>query len=143
MKQVSHRATRWAPQLCAIAGTALLALAALPARAELIALRWDAQGRHVQSVNVAPGKFTELCGPLAPGDAIAWRYGADAPLDFNIHYHEGQKVVTPDQARASAERAGRLQVTLRQDYCWMWSNKAAQPVSLRFELRREEAAAAR
>ncbi|MDE2048503.1 MAG: hypothetical protein KGJ44_08850 [Betaproteobacteria bacterium] len=140
---------RWASLLCPalllrsaslrhwawlLAGAAALAL---PAHAELVPLKWNAQGQHVQRLRVPPGKFAELCGPLAQGARVSWHFRADAPLDFNIHYHAGEQVVTPDEARASAERRGRLTVPATQDYCWMWTNRAAQVVTLHVDLRRE------
>lgn len=113
------------------------AAVALPAHAELVPLKWNAQGHHVQRLRVPPGKFAELCGPLTQGAQVSWHFRADAPLDFNIHYHAGEQVVTPDEARATAHRRGRLAVPATQDYCWMWTNRAAQVATLHVDLQRE------
>ena len=112
------------------------ALAPLGAAAEIIDIAWSAQGRFERRVTVAPGKFVELCGKLARADAVAWRFDASGPLDFNIHYHEGKAVQYPARQEAVAAAQGELRVALDQDYCWMWSNKAAQPAQLRIELAR-------
>jgi hypothetical protein len=57
-------------------------------------------------------------------------------VDFNIHYHVGKDVVFP--AKQAQVAAGRdvLRVAAAQDYCWMWTNKGTQPVSLTVELAR-------
>lgn len=111
-------------------------LAPLAAAAELIDIAWSGQGRFERRVTVAPGQFAEACGRLARAQAVAWRFEASAPLDFNIHYHEGKDVRYPERRDALARASGKLQVALEQDYCWMWTNRTARPVGLAFELAR-------
>ena len=109
---------------------------AASARAELIEIAWSAQQRFERSFDIAPGKFAELCGPLAPGSSVSWTYEAAAPLDFNIHYHLGKQVVFPEKRAATPRASGQLQVSASQDHCWMWTNKTAQSVGLRVQLAR-------
>lgn len=130
--------TRWplggsraAPALLAV-----LAALAAPAAAEIIDLSWNAQGRFERSVTVLPGKFSEVCGPLRAGDTVTWRFEAAQPLNFNIHYHEGKDIRYPERRDGLAQGEGELRVQLRQDYCWMWTNKSAQPVPLQMRLTR-------
>ena len=86
--------------------------------------------------DIAPGRFVEVCGALARGQAIDWRFGSDAALDFNIHYHQGKQVLYPTRRDGVARAEGRLEVEVPQDYCWMWTNKSASPTSLRVQLGR-------
>jgi hypothetical protein len=67
---------------------------------------------------------------------VSWRFQAGGPLNFNIHYHEGKDVHYPERREALSSASGRLQAALDQDYCWMWTNKAAQPVSVQVVLER-------
>jgi hypothetical protein len=85
----------------------------------------------------APGDFVELCGALRRGQAIAWRFDADGPLDFNIHYHEGDQVTTPTRHDAARRARGHLRVAVDQDYCWMWTNQGTATITLRARLRNE------
>lgn len=119
-------------------GLFLAVSAVLPttARAEIIDIAWSEQGRFVQEVTVAPGKFAEACGKLQSGQRVNWRFEAGGPLEFNIHFHEGKAVRYPARRKAVAAARGELKVALDQDYCWMWTNKTAQPVDLRFTLTR-------
>ena len=88
----------------------LLRLAALgPAHAALVDLAFDSAGRFAHAAPVAPGKFVEVCGKLAKGQ-VAWRCEAEEALDFNIHHHEGKKVVMPEQRAASTAAKGTLRV---------------------------------
>lgn len=115
---------------------ALAAVLPTAARAEIIDIVWGEQGRFVQEVSVAPGKFAEACGKLQPGEHVNWRFEAGGALDFNIHFHEGKSVRYPERRKAVPAARGELKVALDQDYCWMWTNKTGQPVDLRFTLTR-------
>lgn len=106
----------------ALAG--LLAALPLAAQAELVPVAWDAQGRWEAALDIAPKKFAEACTALKKGERIRWRWQAAQPLKFNVHYHEGKAVRMPVQTQAPSGE-GTLEVTLDQDYCWMWSGAAA------------------
>lgn len=106
----------------ALAG--LFALLPLAAQAELVPVAWDAQGRWEAALDIAPKKFAEACTALKKGERIRWRWQAATPLKFNVHYHEGQLVRMPVQTQAPSGE-GTLEVTLDQDYCWMWSGATA------------------
>lgn len=117
-----------------------LALAAVvhagAACAAITELSWDAHGRFEHRSTVPPDRFVELCGPIRHGQAVAWRFEAEAPLDFNIHYHEGRAVHYPERLAAVAAAQGRLQPALDQDFCWMWTNKTGAPARLAVQLHR-------
>lgn len=115
--------------------TMALAVAS-PARAEVVTIDWDSAGRFQHRQEIAPGKFAEICGKLTRDQSIRWSFQAGAPLDFNIHYHEGKKVEYPARQDGVRELQGTLPVGLDQDYCWMWTNKAAMPVALQVLLAR-------
>lgn len=114
----------------------LAVLCSTAARADIIDIAWNEQGRFERRVSVAPSKFAEVCGKLARADSVAWRFEASGPLNFNIHYHEGKDVRYPERRDALAGASGRLQVVLDQDYCWMWTNKSGQAVDLNLLLTR-------
>lgn len=115
---------------------ACVAMAGASARADVIDIAWNAEGRFAHRAELAPGGFAEVCGRLEPGSVVRWDFDADGPLDFNIHYHEGNQVVFPVKRAGAAKGAATLKVKLGQDYCWMWSNKTAQKLVLRLTLKR-------
>jgi hypothetical protein len=122
-------------RLPALTFCAAIVLAA-PARADLIDIAWNAEGRFEHRAEVPAGRFAEVCGKLSKGDSVHWAFEATGPLDFNIHYHQGEKVVFPVKRTGAAKGAATLKVGLDQDYCWMWANKTATPLSLRLTLSR-------
>jgi hypothetical protein len=103
---------------------------------DLVPLEWDANGRFARDLTVPATKFVEVCGKLSARTAVAWQFQASAPLNFNIHYHEGKDVHFPAKKDAVAQDRGRLDVKLDHDYCWMWTNKGSTPASLKLSLER-------
>ena len=103
---------------------------AIDARAELVGIAWDNAGHFETALSVAPGKFAEVCGKLVQGQTIAWSFKADRPMNFNIHHHEGKQVVFSAKQDAVVDVQGKLDVSLSQDYCWMWTNKTDLPAKL-------------
>ena len=115
----------------------LLSLAfATSSAAELIDIEWGAAGTFSRTVVVPPAKFAEVCGALAPGESVRWSFASDRPLDFNVHYHVAKEVRYPAKRDAVAAFHGRLDVSERQTYCWMWSNRAASEARLQLTLAR-------
>jgi hypothetical protein len=103
---------------------------------DLVPLEWAADGSFAKEVTVPATKFVEVCGKLSAQSAVAWEFNATAPLNFNIHYHAGEKVHFPARKDAVAQDRGQLSVKLDQDYCWMWTNKGPRPAGLKFNLKR-------
>ena len=105
MKQCVILARRGERRLLAALAVAVAVAAMAPsARAELVNIGWDASGRFETETKVAPGKFAEVCGPLAKGHTVAWSFKADRPMNFNVHDHLGEQVVFPAKQDAAADR---------------------------------------
>ncbi len=122
---------------CLRYGLACAVAAVLPAvNAEVLDIQWNSAGEVEQSVTVPSGKFAELCGALSKGQSIAWTFKADQPLNFNIHYHVGKDVVFPAKQDDLVESRGNLNVSIDQQYCWMWSNKRDTSARLHVTLKR-------
>lgn len=103
---------------------------AFAAAAALVELSLDGAGRFEHSALLAPGKFVEVCGKLNAGDKLAWEFAAKEPLDFNIHYHEGEKVQFPEKRSDVSSLSGLFRAPVDQHYCWMWKNARASEVAL-------------
>ena len=123
-------------RLSGVVVASLLLTARSVAHAQLVDIGWDASGGFERAFDVAPGKFAELCGKLSKGQAVAWSFQSPEPLDFNIHYHAGKKVVFPARHGNTAALEGELKVPVDHDYCWMWENKAAAATTVTVKLRR-------
>jgi len=111
--------------------------AAQAADAALVPLEWTAAGEFIRDLTVPATRFVEVCGKLPAGARVAWAFDASGPLNFNIHFHEGKKVVFPAKRDAVAQADGVLDVRAEQDYCWMWTNPAPRAATLKLELKRQ------
>jgi hypothetical protein len=107
-----------------------------PAGATLIEVDLDAEPAASHTLQVKPRGAAELCTKLVAGQAVKWSYRAAAPLDFNIHHHEGRAVRYSARRRAAAGGRGTLAVKVTQTYCWMWTSRATREVALTAHLER-------
>lgn len=120
-----------------LSGVLLAAAQQALADSHIVEIAWSRDGTFSHDTSVEPGKFVELCGKLVPGDAIRWQFTASAPADFNIHYHVGKEAEFP--AKQAQTRSGQdiLRVAVREDYCWMWSNKSSGRARIDVQLQRQ------
>jgi hypothetical protein len=81
-------------------------------------------------LSIAAGKVGEVCMPLGAGDTLAWRFRASAPVDFNLHHHVGEQVLTPVALTARTRSRARHTADRRNDWCLMWTAPAAQAVTV-------------
>ena len=93
------------------------------------------KAREVQAHPLPPYQTHEECAKLLPGDRLEYSFNADAPLHFNIHYHEGKAVIMPlSRDNVKADR-GEFKVLIAQEYCLMWEAGAGgTPLDYRVRL---------
>lgn len=133
--QIVRSRTPWVLKAIALTSTATLALCA-QASQHIVNIAWDAAGRFEVSPSVAAGKFVEVCGELRSGELLRWSFVASAPLDFNIHYHLGKTTEYPVKMEQKAKGDGELRPSLKETYCWMWTNKSTQTLRVDIQLQR-------
>lgn len=110
-------------------------------RAALVAA-WLASAAHAAAGeplrrSIAPGGFDEHCLKIEAGRAIAYRFEASAPVDFNIHHHRGKDVLYPVRRESTRQFASTFRAESTDEYCLMWENKGgvAATVEARIEWR--------
>ena len=72
-----------------------------------------------------PQKMLEYCVKLDKGDTLRFSWKATAPVDFNIHYHEGPEAIYPVKRDGMRGDGGAFTAKTAQDYCWMWTARNA------------------
>ena len=87
---------------------------------------------------LAPGAFDEMCFELDANQSMRYAFDADAPLDFNLHWHRGEVVLYPIRSAAVARLAGVFHSPQKQAYCLMWTNRARTALSLRARIDRAD-----
>lgn len=88
---MQHHRTAF-PAALAMVVALFVAIPAHAAKGDLIDIVWSADGSFGREVRVGAAQFAEVCGRLPAGAAVDWRFEAGAPMDFNVHFHEGQTV---------------------------------------------------
>ncbi len=58
---------------------------------------------------------------LDKGEKRNYSWKSDAPMDFNIHYHQEPKVFYPVKREAMRGDGGTFEAKSAEDYCWMWT----------------------
>lgn len=91
----------------------------------LSAVRADAEDKVQVEVTLQPGKVHEACARMDKGDKRRFHWKSTAPVDFNIHYHEGNEVFFPVKSDGMRGDGGTFKAKVAQDYCWMWTAKNA------------------
>ena len=106
----------------------ILALAFI-APAVLAASPDDGGKARAFSHTLKPGGIAEECLRLEAGRSRRFEWTSDGPVDFNIHYHQGDKVSYPVKVNGRAKGGGKFTASAGEDYCWMWTAKAAATVT--------------
>ena len=73
------------------------------------------------STSLEPGKMHEECARVEKGEKRNYHWKATAPVDFNIHRHEGNEVFYPVKRNAMRGDGGTFVANVGADYCWMWT----------------------
>lgn len=91
--------------------------------------------REVKAHPLPAYQMHEECAKLQAGDRLEYSFNADAPLSFNIHYHEGKAVVMPVTRDKVKSDSGEFKVLIEQEYCLMWeAGPAGTPLDYRVRL---------
>lgn len=62
------------------------------------------------------------------GEAVAYRFEASAPLDFNIHFHRGKDVEYPVKIERTPRHDAAFSAPSAETFCWMWTSRSAGAV---------------
>ncbi len=112
--------------------TVIVLLGLVPASA------WPAEtlvGHLEREVVIAPGKFEEPCLPMLLADRLEYSFKAELPLDFNIHYHEGEEIYFPVDLKQQQQLQAEYFAAGSRQYCLMWTNRGETAATLRYSYR--------
>lgn len=76
--------------------------------------------REVTGLRINPFELHEECTQIGPGDRLVYRFTAQRPVAFNIHYHEGKTVIMPVSRDATTAEDDTFRPLAAHDYCLMW-----------------------
>ena len=76
--------------------------------------------REVTEKKINPFELHEECLQLIPGDWLVYRFTAQRPVDFNIHYQEGKSVIVPLLRDRTTGDDDTFRPLVARDYCLTW-----------------------
>ena len=88
-------------------------------------------GAHSKNVRLPAKEFHEECLELAAGRRLVYVFTAQKTVQFNIHYHAGDKEVYPVR-RNTRHLHGEYTSRQAQGYCLMWTNPHAAGINLSY-----------
>jgi len=108
--------------------------ASLGAQAEQLEINWQPDGRFGYESLLHGAAMTEICGPLDANAVVDWQMKSSTPIDFNVHYHQGEEVVYPTRQNGVSNLADRLAATTAETHCWMFTNTKTTPTVITLNL---------
>ena len=75
---------------------------------------------EVTGQRINPFELHEECVQLTPEDRLVYRFTAQRPVAFNIHYHEGKTVIMPVSRDETTAEDDTFRPLAAHDYCLMW-----------------------
>ncbi len=76
--------------------------------------------REVTGATINPYEVLEECLQMTPGDWLTYRFDAQRPVAFNIHYREGQAMVMPVSRDGVTSDDDAFRPLVDKEYCLMW-----------------------
>ena len=108
---------------------------------ERASLPSDDAGAELLSTQIEPKRISEECVELQPHQMLVFSFRTSRPVDFNLHYHEGDEVFYPILEENIDTMAGTFVYHNEkehpnekpQTFCLMWKNPRRVDVMLEYE----------
>ena len=84
---------------------------------------------------IQAGAAHEECFRLESGDQVDYQFESSKALSFNIHYHEGDKVLEPVKLANALYGRNTYKAAVAQAYCLMWANPGKAEAKLQYGFR--------
>ena len=84
-------------------------------------------------INLPTRVIHEECLKLVQENVVLFSFEASNPLIFDIHYHDGTKIVDAFPKKTIAALESTLIPEEMQEYCMTWTNHQPQSVQLNYQ----------
>ena len=86
------------------------------------------------AVTVPPKKYYEKCLDVSQTQQLEFKFNSQAPLTFNLHYHDEGEVYYELKEDSVTEYNYTFKPEKRAYYCLMWGNMGLEKVKMEYEL---------
>ena len=80
----------------------------------------------------------EECLKLLQENEVVYYFEASDPLTFDIHYHDGTRIVDAFAKKTISDLKATLRPEIVQEYCMSWSNHQPKEVQLKYQFQIKE-----
>ena len=82
---------------------------------------------------IKPAGIHEECFSAKSGQKIIYTYYSSLPVDFNVHYHAGEKIHYPIERRGATMDDGTYVADHEDIYCLMWTNNQTTTITVNYK----------
>ncbi len=82
--------------------------------------------------SINPTQSFEDCIEMTKGNSMLYSFKSSAPLNFNIHFHEGEAISYPVERKNTSAEEGEFLPDRKQYYCMMWTNIGSEAVKVEY-----------
>ena len=78
----------------------------------------------------------EICPEMDAGQSLKFEFESDHQVEFNLHYHEGEKVTYPIEPQKLSSITKTFKAPIKQTYCLMWKglNEEASKIKINYQV---------
>ena len=94
-----------------------------------------AKTEEIVSIILPVKRYFEKCLDLSESQELQYGFDSQAPLSFNLHYHQkGEKIYTSKEDSID-ELKNKFQPERRGYYCLQWGNSGKEKVEMNYHFK--------
>lgn len=87
--------------------------------------------KHFILVTTHKDDIGEICPEMETGQTLSFDFKSNHEVEFNLHYHEGEKVTYPIEPHKVTTLEQSYTAPMKQTYCLMWKGLDAEPSKIK------------
>ena len=93
--------------------------------------------KHFVLVTTHQNDIGEICPEMNAGQTLSFDFKSNNEVEFNLHYHEGEKVSYPIEPHKVESLKQSYKAPIKQTYCLMWKgiNKEPSKIKVNYSIR--------
>ena len=87
--------------------------------------------KHYILVTTHLDDIGEICPEMDEGQTLDFEFESNHEVEFNLHYHEGEKVSYPIEPQKLNSLNKAFKAPIKQTYCLMWKGLSEVPSKIK------------
>ena len=92
--------------------------------------------KHYVLVTTHHNDIGEICPEMDEGQTLDFEFESNHDVEFNLHYHEGEKVNYPIKPQQLSSLDKAFKAPIKQTYCLMWKglSEEASKIKVKYQI---------